>query len=94
MGRLIDADELLTRIRLNYNNHQNVSAGAIKDIIDTTRTAYDVERVVEELERLMVKTISKMVESKETPEWFYEVKIGEYINKKEIINIIRKGGIE
>lgn len=50
MGRLIDADELLARIRLNYNNHQNITAGAMKDIINTTKTAYDVEKVVVELE--------------------------------------------
>jgi hypothetical protein len=34
MGRLIDADALLDRISLNYNNHQNISAGAMKDIIN------------------------------------------------------------
>ena len=50
--RLIDADELLTRIRLNYNNHQNISAYAMKDIINTTKTAYDVDKVIERLEAL------------------------------------------
>jgi hypothetical protein len=50
--RLIDADELLARIRLNYNNHQNISACSMKDIINTTKTAYDVDKVVERLEAL------------------------------------------
>ena len=50
MSDLISRSELLTRIRLNYNNHQNISAGAIKDIIDTMPTAYDIDMVVEELE--------------------------------------------
>lgn len=50
--RLIDADELLARIRLNYNNHQNISACAMKDMINTTKTAYDVDKVVERLEGL------------------------------------------
>lgn len=47
--RLIDADKLLIRIGLNYSNHQKVSASDIKDIIDTTKTAYNVDKVVEEL---------------------------------------------
>ena len=49
MSDLISRSELLTRIRLNYNNHQNISAGAIKDMIDTMPTAYSVDKVVEEL---------------------------------------------
>lgn len=49
MSDLISRSELLTRIRLNYNNHQNISASAIKDIIDTMPTAYSVDKVVEEL---------------------------------------------
>lgn len=52
MGRLIDVDKLLDRISLNYNNHQNITAGAMKDMINTTPTAYDVEEVVAELEEL------------------------------------------
>lgn len=50
--RLIDADVLLARIRLNYNEHQNINAAAMKDIIDTTKTAYDVEKVVAEVKKL------------------------------------------
>lgn len=78
MGRLIDEDELLTRIRLNYNNHQNVSAGAIKDIIDTTKTAYDVEEVVAELERL---------EDTDTR----RVYTTHHIDLNDAIEIVRKG---
>lgn len=43
MAELIYKGELLTRIRLNYNNHQNISAGAIKDMIDTTSTTTEAE---------------------------------------------------
>ena len=81
MGRLIDADELLARIRLNYNNHQNVSAGAIKDIIDTTKTAYDVEKVVAELEHAVESYCSD----------YYGV---DYIDPENAIEIVRKGGID
>ena len=49
MSDLISRSELLTRIRLNYNNHQNISASAIKDMIDTMLTAYDIDKVVRQL---------------------------------------------
>ena len=55
MSDLISRSELLTRIRLNYNNHQNISASAIKDMIDTTPTSYDIGKVVDELEKLKDK---------------------------------------
>jgi hypothetical protein len=77
--RLIDADELLTRIRLNYNNHQNISAGAMKDIINTTKTAYDVDKVVEELR-----------EADEGYCWM----CGGGIDCKTVTDIVRKGGME
>lgn len=55
--RLIDVDELQAIIRVNYNNHQNVSAGAIK--IDTIKTAYDVEKVVSELDEYLIKIVGR-----------------------------------
>lgn len=78
MARLIDTDELLTRIRLNYNNHQNISANSIKDIIDTTKTAYDVEKVVEELEGLSLH--------------YCEGHWGDYIDQEKAIEIVKAGG--
>lgn len=54
---MIDADELLNRINLNYNNHQNITASAMKDIINTTPTAYNVDKVVEEIKVGDVVTI-------------------------------------
>lgn len=81
MGRLIDEDELLTRIRLNYNNHQNVNAGAIKDIINTTRTAYDVEKVVKEMDLHAVND----------PRSFYPVR---NIDFGWAVDIVRRGGIK
>lgn len=43
MAELIYKNEILTRIRLNYNNYQNVSAGVIKDMIDTTSTTTEAD---------------------------------------------------
>ena len=86
MGRLIDADELLARIGLNYNNHQNVSAGAIKDIIGTTKTAYDVEKVVEGIHDYFAEI---------TYDCDSDYILHELLKyHKEICNIIRKGGID
>ena len=81
MARLIDADELLTRIRLNYNNHQNISANSIKDIIDTTKTAYDVDAVVEELAK--IKGYYGYYGSEEC----------EYVPYLTTVGIVRKGGV-
>lgn len=49
MGRLIDADVL--KIRL-YNNKETVINDALVKCIDETPTAYSVEAVVAELEKL------------------------------------------
>ena len=78
MGRLIDEDVLLARISLNYNNHQNISAGAMKDIINTTPTAYDAEKVVAELEELKEKSLSSYACDE----------------MKTVIEIVKRGGME
>lgn len=82
MDRLIDADELLARIRLNYNNHQNISAGAMKDIINTTPTAYDVEKVVAELDNA------------ESVKVFGSLNSGNrLIPVSDAIDIVKRGGV-
>lgn len=78
MGRLIDEDVLLARISLNYNNHQNISAGAMKDIINTTPTAYDVEKVVAELE--VLQCVNPFLTTTEY--------------KHKAIDIVKRGGVE
>lgn len=83
MGRLIDADALLDRISLNYNNHQNISAGAMKDIINTTPTAYDVEKVVAELETLSNREAD-----------YYYASSNDVIDREDAIDIVKRGGVE
>ena len=105
--RLIDADALIEEIKSLQVFVTGLRAGkgilneyakqyreSLLRIVDEQPTAYDISKVIAELDELMVKTTSKMVESKEVPEWFYEVKTGEYISKKDTIIIVRKGGIE
>lgn len=91
MSRLIREEDALKIIRNGWSNH--CSCKNMCDEISCLPTAYNVEEVVKELESLPVKTASKWVESKEVPEYFYEVVTGEYINKKETIEIV-KGGVK
>lgn len=49
------------------------------------------KEIAEKLNELPTKTTSKMVESKEVPEWFYEVITGFYINKESALAIIKAG---
>ena len=93
MSKLIDADALIEELGKHYIGSFRLDTLA-QQYIDAQPIAYDVDAVVAELDKLMVKTTSKMVESKDVPEWFYEVKTGEYINKKDAIDIVRKGGVE
>ena len=83
MGRLIDEDVLLARISLNYNNHQNITAGAMKDIINTTPTAFDIEKVVAELEKA---TKYVTIDGKSTGL--------EALHPIQAIDIVQKGGVE
>lgn len=91
--RLIDADELLTRIRLNYNNHQNVSANSIKDIIDTTKTAYNVDAVVEELRKQAEQYRQRGFEAETKGYYAMAEYYGKYCSYEHATEIVRKGGV-
>ena len=94
MGRLIDEDVLLARISLNYNNHQNISAGAMKDIINTTPTAYDVEKVVAELEKQAEQYNRRALElvDKSTEAGIHNK--GKACSYEQAIEIVKRGGVE
>ena len=106
MGRLIDADLLMENYDLKsatkYGNksakqqehsYSTLMMYEIADMIEDAPTAYDVEAVVKQIEELPTKKTTKMVESKEVPEWFYEVVTGEYIKKNDVVEIVRNGGV-
>lgn len=90
MGRLIDADELKNCI-------ENGVWYDLLALIDVQPTAYDVDAVVEELDRLRVAEYD--YESEEEPEDFDEMladaessgKIKAYLKAADIV---RKGGAE
>ena len=79
MGRLIDAED----IKCAFNDTNITEYGLYpNNIVDSIPTAYDVDRVIEELENLIV----------------YEVldglMAGEWIKKEQVLKIIKEGGIE
>ena len=83
--RLIDADELKKNYTNSFVNTYGVEcAKMFKGVIDQTETAYDVEKVVEQLEE--AKDVVLPIESEMTLIALkaYDVAIG----------IVRKGGVE
>lgn len=60
------------------------------DAQPTVETKY--QEIVERLGSLPIKKTIKYVESKKVPEFFYEVVTGEYISKKETIEIVKEVG--
>lgn len=51
--RLIDADALMERIA-SINNPDMLTIGKVVGMIDTQPTAYDIDKVVEELEEMKI----------------------------------------
>lgn len=86
MGRLIDADELKAVID-GYDYSEEGYADMINfdflyEVIDKQTTAYDIEKVVEEIACLNLDGIKMIEDGKH-----------ELIRKSEVIEIIRKGGV-
>lgn len=92
MSRLIDADELIKAIK---NHKTNVESGSgfaneiyalahehIIDVITIQPTAFDTEKVVEQLEVLKEKGYAELM----------MCEVNELIDKS--INIVKKGGVE
>lgn len=50
MSRLIDADELKSKIKKSNCNIEDLWKRVVLDVIDNCKTAYDVDEVVERLE--------------------------------------------
>lgn len=50
MGRLIDADELKSKIQNQIVTSNIFGKKVVLDVIDNCKTAYDVDEVVEQLE--------------------------------------------
>lgn len=91
MGRLIDANNL----QFNGRNYNKSQMKAILDFIDAQPTAYDPDKVVEQLEK-KIQTHKHVIE--------YEKKNGtiteEFQNRKAVevlekaIDIVKAGGVD
>lgn len=79
--RLIDADELKKQIAgmTIANNYPVKKASALCDLIDAQPTAYDVDKVLSELEKVKPLCLN----------WSDEVRYGDFVR---IINIVKAGG--
>lgn len=82
MARLIDADDLIERIEdvLSRREHRQAEVPSwLQKIIDELPTAYDVEKVVGELDKIpcVVDQWNKV-----------------YLDKNDVIAKVRKGGVE
>ena len=82
MGRLIDADALCKKIRKIYDGYMMDECGCcpldFENMVDEQPTAYDVDKVVAELEELKEKSLSSY----------------DYETLKIVTDIARKGGVE
>ena len=88
--RLIDADRLKAAIHTDFSEHftlyhdtdQTALFDMVMDDIDEMPTAFDKERVIEELRGEIHLTVHDPIIA------------GRYIKKKRTIEIVEKGGIE
>lgn len=91
----IDGENVI-EYQLTHDDNSSYIIQGFNDVYELLKdvpTAYDVEAVVKQIEELPTKKTTKMVESKEVPEWFYEVVTGEYVKKDDVVEIVRRGGV-
>ena len=102
MSRLIDADKLLDDMKKELEkavNDENLdkdecmviltSAIALKDFVNRQPTAFDVEKVVEQLEKSHFHTDATFDD-----DGYCNDDSEEVVNLNEAIEIVRKGGID
>ena len=101
MGRLIDADELIVRLRnesiipfskmlLNDEHRWFIK---LEDMIKTQPTAYDVEKVVAELDNKMLDSLSGKAETVTGMNGILASQYsGEVSAYEKAIEIVKKGG--
>lgn len=101
--RLIDADALLTKVRqidfLTVPNSTKISACEIMEIINKHSTAFDTEKVVEQLEEKtdFLKDCTKYgnKDAKQQEKSYSTMMMYEIADLVEdLIDIVKKGGVE
>jgi len=93
MGRLIDADPVLDNLSGRLESMKDYDA--VKDVINNMPTAYDVDKVVEQLEK-RIQTHERCIEYEKKngtiTEEFQQRKAVEVL--KEAIEIVKGGGVD
>ena len=91
MGRLIDEDDLIDRLRQEEWRLDEVNTVKdFKEIVDTVNTAYEVDAVVAELKEWSFETEIVIPGS----DGYDDTANREIICTKNAIDIVRKGGVE
>ena len=88
MGRLIDADNL----QFNGRNYNKSQMKAILDFIDSQPTAYDPDKVVEQLEKLKsLVPVNRVLDDiiNDKPK-----ELGMLIAYEKAIEIVKGGGVD
>lgn len=92
MGKLIDADPVLDNLSGRLESMKDYDA--VKDVINNMPTAYDVDKVVEQLEK-RIQTHERCIEYEKKngtiTEEFQQRKAVEVLN--EAIEIVKGGGV-
>ena len=92
MGRLIDADPVLGNLSGRLESMKDYDA--VKDVINNMPTAYDVDKVVDQLEK-RIQTHERCIEYEKKngtiTEEFQQRKAVEVL--KEAIEIVKGGGV-
>lgn len=92
MGRLIDADPVLDNLSGRLESMKDYDA--VKDVINNMPTAYDVDKVVRQLEK-RIQTHERCIEYEKKngtiTEEFQQRKAVEVL--KEAIEIVKGGGV-
>lgn len=99
MSRLIDADELLKALnsfndKENGNEHFLCGIETAKELIENQPTAYDIDKVVEQLEDVgqkmsESKSIQKYGKSSPANHRYYKA-----VSVKRAIGIVKGGGVD
>lgn len=94
MGRLIDERTTLQRfIQETEESGKNViHINTIKRILQDIDTAYDAEKVVEEIKTTFEQTIAEILDETDSEYTIADFNIKPYSNR--ICNVVKAGGVE
>lgn len=100
MGRLIDADRLIEKLKESFHGEMFVLADSVIRNIERFDADYDVDKVLEELEEITEflkdctkygnKNAEQQKKSYDTMMMMYEV--ADLVD--DLLDIVRKGGVE